>query len=253
MPVIGKLKPKSGSVGTVVKIKGAHFGVSQGDSTVTFNGVVAAPVSWSDTKIKAPVPVGATTGPVVVTVNGQASSGIEFTVGGPAPVIRKLKPGLGAVGTVVKIKGSHFGASQGDSTVTFNGVSAEPVSWSDTKIKAPVPVGATTGPVVVMVNGQASSGIEFTVGGPAPVIRKLKPGLGAVGTVVKIKGSHFGASQGDSTVTFNGVSAEPVSWSDTKIKAPVPVGATTGPVVVTVNGQASSGIEFTVTATPASD
>ena len=252
-PVIGKLKPKSGYVGTVVKIKGSHFGVSQGDSTVTFNGVSAEPVSWSDTKIKAAVPSGASTGPVVVTVNGQASSEVEFTVGGPAPAIRKLKPGSGAVGTVVKIKGSHFGASQGDSTVTFNGVSAEPVSWSDTKIKAPVPVGATTGPVVVTVNRQASSGIEFTVGGPAPVIRKLKPGLGAVGTVVKIKGSHFGASQGDSTVTFNGVSAEPVSWSDTKIKAAVPAGASTGPVVVTVNGQASSGIEFTVTATPASD
>ena len=252
-PTINKLKPGSGAVGTVVKIKGSHFGVSQGESRVTFNGVSAAPVSWSDTKIKAPVPVGAATGPVVVTVNGQASSGVEFTVGGPAPVIRKLKPGLGAVGTVVKIKGSHFGVSQGDSTVTFNGVSAEPVSWSDTKIKAPVPVGATTGPVVVTVNGQASSGIEFTVGGPAPVIRKLKPGLGAVGTVVKIKGSHFGVSQGDSTVTFNGVSAEPVSWSDTKIKAAVPTGATTGPVVVTVNGQAGSGVEFTVTATPASD
>ena len=252
-PVIRKLKPGLGAVGTVVKIKGAHFGVSQGDSTVTFNGVSAEPVSWSDTKIKAPVPAGATTGPVVVMVNGQASSGIEFTVGGPAPVIGKLKPKSGYVGTVVKIKGSHFGVSQGDSTVTFNGVSAEPVSWSDTKIKAPVPVGATTGPVVVTVNGQASGGVEFTVGGPAPVIRKLKPGLGAVGTVVKIKGSHFGASQGDSTVTFNGVSAEPVSWSDTKIKAPVPAGATTGPVVVTVNGQAGSGVEFTVTATPASD
>ena len=252
-PVIRKLKPGLGAVGTVVKIKGSHFGVSQGESRVTFNGVSAAPVSWSDTKIKATVPVGAATGPVVVTVNGQASSGVEFTVGGPAPVIRKLKPGLGAVGTVVKIKGSHFGISQGDSTVTFNGVVAEPTSWSDTKIKAAVPAGATTGPVVVTVNGQASSGVEFTVGGPAPVIRKLKPGLGAVGTVVKIKGAHFGVSQGDSTVTFNGVSAEPVSWSDTKIKAAVPAGASTGPVVVTVNGQASSGIEFTVTATPASD
>ena len=252
-PAIRKLKPGSGAVGTMVKIKGSHFGVSQGESRVTFNGVSAAPVSWSDTKIKAPVPVGAATGAVVVTVNGQASSGVEFTVGGPAPVIGKLKPKSGYVGTVVKIKGSHFGVSQGDSTVTFNGVVAAPVSWSDTKIKATVPVGAATGPVVVTVNGQASSGVEFTVGGPVPVIGKLKPGSGAVGTVVKIKGSHFGVSQGDSTVTFNGLSAEPVGWSDTKIKAVVPVGATTGTVVVTVNGRASSGVDFTVTATPASD
>ena len=74
-----------------------------------------------------------------------------------------------------------------------------------------------------------------------------------MGTLVNIKGAHFGVSQGDSTVTFNGVSAEPVGWSDTKIKAVVPVGATTGTVVVTVNGRASSGVDFTVTATPASD
>ena len=68
---------------------------------------------------------------------------------------------------------------------------------------------------------------------------------------MKIKGEHFG--EGENTVTFNGVSAVPVSWSDTKIKAPAPAGATTGAVVVTVNGQASNGVEFTVAATPAGD
>ena len=250
---INKLKPDSGSVGTVVKIKGSHFGASQGENTVTFNGVSAAPVSWSDAKIKAPVPAGAATGPVVVTVGGQASNGVEFTVGGPAPVVNKLKPGSGTVGRVVKIKGEHFGASQGESTVSFNGVAAEPVSWSDTKIKAPVPAGAATGPVVVTVDGKMSNGVEFTVFGEPPTISKLKPGLGRVGTVVKVKESHFGASQGDGRVTFNGVVAEPTSWKNTKIKAPVPAGATTGPVVVTVNGQASNGVEFTVTATPANE
>ena len=250
---INKLKPDSGSVGTVVKIKGSHFGASQGENTVTFNGVSAAPVSWSDAKIKAPVPAGSATGPVVVTVGGQASNGVEFTVGGPAPVVNKLKPGSGTVGRVVKIKGEHFGASQGESTLSFNGVAAEPVSWSDTKIKAPVPAGAATGPVVVTVDGKMSNGVEFTVFGEPPTISKLKPGLGRVGTVVKVKGSHFGASQGDGRVTFNGVVAEPTSWKNTKIKAPVPAGATTGPVVVTVNGQASNGVEFTVTATPANE
>ena len=112
--------------------------------------------------------------------------------------------------------------------------------------------GVVQGGVLLALWGAATQGslLSWSNG---PTIESLASESGAVGTVVKIKGSHFGASQGDSTVTFNGVSAEPVSWSDTKIKAPVPVGATTGTVVVTVNGRASSGVDFTVTATPASD
>jgi hypothetical protein len=62
-----------------------------------------------------------------------------------------------------------------------------------------------------------------------------------------INGSAFGATQGTSTVTFNGVATIPTAWGNTSITAPVPIGATTGPVVVTVNGAASNGLNFTVT------
>jgi hypothetical protein len=47
---------------------------------VTFNGTVGAPVSWSSTSILVPVPSGATTGNVVVTVGGVSSNGVPFTV-----------------------------------------------------------------------------------------------------------------------------------------------------------------------------
>ena len=255
-PAISKLKPDSGQAGTSVKLKGSGFGASQGTSTVTFNGKASSPSRWSDRKIRVPVPAGGATGLVVVTVDGKMSNGVEFTVtgtGGSGPAIKKLKPDTGEPGTWVKVKGSGFGPLQGTGTVTFNGVVATPDRWSDRKIRVQVPAGAATGPVVVTVDGKMSNGVEFTVAGEPPFITKLKPVSGLVGTVVKIKGSHFGASRAGSTVTFNGVIAEPTSWSDTKIKAPLPVGATTGPVVVTVNRQTSSGVEFTVTATPASD
>ena len=248
------LSPDSGPVGTSVKVKGLNFGASQGESTVTFNGTSATPTSWSDTKIQVPVPVGVTTGPVVVTVNGQASNGVTFTVV-TTPTIDEegLNPDTGQVGDSVKIKGSNFGALRGTSTVTFNGTAVtDYVSWGDTKIQVRVPEGATTGPVVVTVDGEASSGVAFTVTGPVPAINAngLSPDSGPVGTSVKVKGLNFGASQGDSTVTFNGVAAEPTSWSDTKIQVAVPVGATTGPVVVAVNGQASNGVTFTVDPRP---
>jgi hypothetical protein len=63
---------------------------------------------------------------------------------------------------------------------------------------------------------------------------------------VAITGTNFGSTQGTSTVTFNGTTATPTGWSATSITAPVPTGATTGNVVVTVGGVASNGATFAV-------
>ena len=46
-----------------------------------FNGTAGTPTSWSATSIVVPVPSGATTGNVVVTVGGVASNGVSFSVG----------------------------------------------------------------------------------------------------------------------------------------------------------------------------
>jgi len=69
----------------------------------------------------------------------------------------------------VAISGGDFGATQGTSTVTFNGVSATPSSWSHFTIFVPVPASATTGNVVVTVAGVASNGVAFTVTPVAPI------------------------------------------------------------------------------------
>ena len=67
VPVIEKLKPASGPVGTNVKIKGSNFGTSPASGSVTFNGTVASPTNSESDKIQVRVPEGATTGPVVMT------------------------------------------------------------------------------------------------------------------------------------------------------------------------------------------
>ena len=83
---------------------------------------------------------------------------------------------------------------------------------------------------------------------PDPVITGMSPQEGPVSTVVTIMGNHFGGSVG--TVSFNGVPAEPTSWTDTSITVEVPAGATTGPVFVTGGGITSIGLIFTVTKDP---
>ena len=326
-PNITSLTPNTGPVGTTVTISGARFGATQGTSTVRFNGVTASPASWSNTSIQVPVPSGAATGLVVVTVNSRASNGVTFTV--PPPSITTISPAGGGAGTYVTLTGTGFGATQVSSTLTFNGIAALPSSWSNTSILVPVPGNASTGPVVITVAAQASNGMTFTfstVGSIAGVVRRasdngpvsgvvvkalqsgtelasatsaadgsyslpnlpvgiydaaayptaylaavntgtivsanqtttvnfslakptislLSPAAGPVGSTVTIKGFGFGSAQGASTLAFNGVAASPASWSDTSIATSVPVGAATGPVIVTVTGVASDSVTFSV-------
>ena len=240
-PSITSLSPTSGPVNTSVTITGTNFGSTQGTSTVTFNGTSATPTSWSATSIVVPVPKTATTGNVVVTVGGLASNGLNFTV---APAITGLSPSSGPPGTSVTISGTTFGDSQGTSTVTFNGTTASATSWKAGSIVATVPNGATTGNVVVTVSGQASGGVTFTI---SPYIATLSATTGTVGTSITITGSGFGATQGTSTVTFNGTAATPSSWGATSIAVPVPSAATSGSVVVNVSSVASNGAQFVVT------
>jgi hypothetical protein len=252
VPSITSLNPTSGLVGATVTITGANFGATQGTSTVKFNGTTATATSWSATSIVVTVPTGATTGNVVVTVGGVASAGVNFTVTVPAPSITSLNPTSGVLGATVTIAGANFGATQGTSTVAFNGIAATATSWSVTSIVTKVPAGATTGNVVVTVGGVASNGVSFTVISPGPSITGLNPTSGLVGATVTITGVNFGATQGTSTVTFNGMAAAPTSWTATSIVVLVPTGATTGNVVVTVGGVASNGVNFTVSAPPPS-
>ena len=208
-PAISSLSPLSAGVGSLVTISGSNFGSAQGSSTVSFNGTVATPTSWSATSISIPVPLGATTGNVVVTVGGVASNGMLFTVtSASAPNISSLNPTSGAVGTSVTISGSNFGPTQGSSTVTFNGTAATPTSWSAASIVAPVPTGATTGNVVVTVGGVASNAVLFTVSsgavmGPLVPASTVQPGSnyfvvkGTTGPGIMLNGSHAWADYQD--------------------------------------------------------
>jgi len=197
---IANVNPTSGAVGSSVTIAGANFGSVQGTSTVTFNGTAATPTSWSATTIVAPVPAGATTGNVVVTVGGVASNGVSFTVTAAVagPSIMSLNPISGGVGAPVTIAGANFGATQGTSTVTFNGTAATPTSWSATSIVVAVPPGATTGSIVVTVGGVASNGVNFTVSsGSGSSMGPLKQStvntryfVDPAGNAVFLSGSH---------------------------------------------------------------
>src|SRR5262249_32237547 len=183
-PGISSLTPNTGSVGAVVVVSGANFRSAQGSSTITFNGTaatVAKATDWTPTSITVPVPAGATTGPVVVTVGGQPSPGVTSAVT-PAPHTDSLVPARGAIGSVVYILGSNFGPTQGNGFVTFSGKPPAITSWSPTQIVLTVPTGTTSGNVVVTAaGGIASNAVAFTVT-PAAAITSLTPATGGCGS-----------------------------------------------------------------------
>jgi YD repeat-containing protein len=157
------------------------------------------------------------------------------------PYIYSFSPTAGPQGTVVTVSGSGFGANPG--SITFNGVTGIPSSWTDSSIVVPVPVNAKTGPVVVQANSQTSQGFEYIV---TSSITQLSPNAGIPGTPVTISGSGFGDTQSTSMVFFNNAPAVATSWSNTSITAVVPPGASSGPVAVSVNGAASTSLAFSV-------
>jgi len=138
-------------------------------------------------------------------VNGNYDSLVTVPLPPTAPAISNLSPGIGPVGTSVTIAGSNFGATQGSSTVTFNGVAGTPANWSNTSITCPVPAGATTGPVVVTVGGVASNGVTFTVGsvgGITGTVSRSSDGLPINGALVEALQS--GVVKGSGTTGSNG-------------------------------------------------
>jgi hypothetical protein len=241
-PNITSVTPTSGVAGTQVTITGSGFGATKGSGRVwlgTTDGVV---VSWSDAQVVATVASGSQTGTVAILQGGVWSNSVTFAVS--IPTITSVTPTSGVSGTQVTITGSGFGATQGSGRVWLGTTDGVVVSWSDAQVVATVASGSQTGTVAILQGGVWSNSVNFAM--VTPTITSVAPTSGVAGTQVTITGSGFGATQGASGVTFNGVAAVPANWSDSLITVSVPSGATTGSIVVTVGGSSSNAANFIV-------
>ncbi len=198
-----------------------------GATSVSFNGTSTTALSAvTATSLRAVVPPGTTTGPIVVTTPAGSSAPsattfvVTFTAGSIVPAVAR-------VGETVVINGSGL---VGTTAVRFNGIAATSftINAAGTQINAVVPAGAGA-PVTV-----TKSTLTITAAGSfalaTPEITGLTPASGAVGSTVVLAGVWFtGAS-----VTFGGLAAEETVDSDTQITAIVPGGLPAGPTTITV-------------------
>lgn len=179
---------------------------------------------------------------VIVTVTAQA-----------VPTITSFTPGSGPVGLVLTLIGTGFGATQGSSTLTINGVQAPSVtSWSDTSVQFTVPTGATTGKITLTTAaGTAISATDFSVQLPAPtapIISGFSPTTGGQGATVRVNGARLMAANpvmlGNVAITNYTINND-----GTLLTFTVPAGAATGLITVTTAaGSASTSQAFVVQA-----
>lgn len=168
----------------------------------------------------------------------------------PAPVITSFSPASGSIGATVTIIGQNFSTSPLPS-ITFNGISAQVVSGSDTQLVTTVPVNATTGKIVVTTPlAVTTSSTDFVVF-QTPTIASFSPASGVVGSIITITGTNFSTNATNNVVKVNGVTATIASATATSIIIPIPANATTGKITVTVDGQtATSTAPFIVKKAP---
>jgi hypothetical protein len=154
---ISSVTPERGPVGTSVSISGKNFGDSTG--ALTIGGINATVSSWQDTLVATIVPENSHPGNLVVATDDNRKDSVFFTV--ENIILDSISPDRALSGDEVSIYGDLFGSLE--DTVTFNGIPAEILAWSDDLIWAVVPTEATSGDVIVKSGIEESNCLSYMV------------------------------------------------------------------------------------------
>jgi RHS repeat-associated protein len=239
-PIIYSISPNNVPARQTVSISGANLGTS---GTITVGGVAASISSWGAYSISFLVPTTAPTGTDSVVVKPSGGGSVSTTLNVVfAPVLASISPTIGLPFAQVTLNGSGFGTVSGG-TVTFTGVAAQILSWTDSRIVVKAPDGgAGRGPVVVTWQGVNSNAITYNY---IPTISYLSQS-----TVARTYGSFSVVGENflpqTGTVTLNGVPINIFTWSNNSISLPVPQNNCTGPIVVTTIYGASNPVTLTI-------
>ncbi|MEP1096196.1 MAG: IPT/TIG domain-containing protein [Cyclobacteriaceae bacterium] len=238
VPEITGISPSAGIAGDEVIITGSNFGKTPTENTVQFNGVTAEIKSAAKNTLTAIVPADATTGKIIITVDDLAVvSSFDFIITqSEAPTVDSFEPQKGRPGDVVLITGENYSETLEENKVMFNDVAAIITEVTKTSITVSVPDEATTGKLMVEVNGlSGASSSDFTVLSLLS-ITSIDPLAGTVGAEVTITGTNFSSTLTENEVMFNGAVAKIVSATEETIIVVAPLAATNGKVSVSVNG-----------------
>jgi hypothetical protein len=155
----------------------------------------------------------------------------------PAPEPKAVFPDTGYAGFAdVTITGEQFGDYKQAVKVFFGGIQADTIlSCEDGKIVARVPATAVSGKVSLQVWTHTIDSVGAFKVVPPPVVTTANKDIGLPGEIVEIAGKGFGSVIENVKVNFNGTTGTIAEISDTLLKVELPVGFTSGSIVVLVN------------------
>ena len=272
-PKILSISPQEIEPGHTIEITGENFGVTAGPrdpntmfgvNDVTVGNLVVRPRRWKNDKIEVEIPANAGSGDIAVRLassdplpDGACCAPVQHTVSNSLPLkvipTVRVDPVSGPVGTKVVLFGQKFGSAKTSDDVVSIGSQLAPIAqWTDNTIVVHVPIGAESGPIVLKTQGRERTVGTFTV--HVPVAKEIIPPAAPIGTLLKIKGEHFGFySESGSTpfafadfntgvnrVEIGGVPAVIYRWQDDRIDVWVPFSAMSGPVVIYRGAQKSN-------------
>ncbi|MCZ6692094.1 MAG: IPT/TIG domain-containing protein [Planctomycetota bacterium] len=252
-PVLINLSDSSGFLGDQRTLIGANFDLDPARNIVSFNGGIATVTAASTNALVTTVPLGASSGPVTVTIDGKISNSLDFSILG-GPQIIQILPDRGPTGTLVTIQGLNFSPIPGENIILFDwngsaGVQTAAISALGGQLVCFAPSGATSGPVVVQVGGLTSNA-DHVYTYLTPTLVDVTPRSGFVGNSVSLLGINFSLVLQENIIRFNGTVAQTLSAmglpGQVRLDTVIPSGAAAGPVTVEVAGFESNAIFFCV-------
>ena len=183
--------PASGPPGTTVTIKGQDF---DDTTTVRFNGKALPVAGRSKTELKVRIPQAAVSDSFVVSKAGfpDVTADQTFHVVRP-PTISSFTPTRGGAGTSVTVVGANFLPTD---KFVLGPTELETSSVRPTRAVVQIAGAAASGKLGVKRGDKvvAWSKAAFDVSGKGPAILSFAPQKGPKGTVVRITGKNFEAS-----------------------------------------------------------
>lgn len=220
-----------GFVGSLVAFKGDNLGTKKEDIKVLFgkSKTIAEVVSWSPEEFVVKIPEDATSGNLslqISTLKDVNTTPEMFKLARHA-AITKITPAKSFRGSVVELIGTNLGDDKTleGTTVLFGDKPAAILSCVAEKITVKVPDDAEDCKIKVSTPfEEIEEKLDFIVVSD-PIIFKVSPLSGLVGSEVVIEGSYFGESKDDVEVHFGNKRAdmEAGGWTQQKLRVKVPV------------------------------
>lgn len=242
-PTLTAVAPAEFGAGATITVQGAGF--VEGD-VLLLDALVLEDVKVEAGKITATIPAKAKVGKKLHLRRGKNKLAMTDTfefVG--APKLTSASPKFAAPGETVTFKGSRLAKV---TALTLGGKPLTISEQTDKAIKATIPEGMQTGPVLIKsVGGEAGLKKDYEVF-YAPTLASVDPAAAFEGDAIAIKGAHLAGK-----VKFKlGTKALKLGeQTDAQATSTVPKGAKTGIIKATARGKSAElAGEFTVHPTP---